>query len=94
MTKEKSALESNPERSGVELCRVAAYLNPSMQPIAALRLISSFGWKRGNSTQLSWRLKSGAFKSLTRPDHFRYGPLQGKSSTRWQVELNRFAVAL
>jgi hypothetical protein len=33
---------------------------------------------------LSWTLKSGAFKSLTRPDHFRYGPLQEKSSTLWQ----------
>ena len=43
--------------------------------------------KKETCTQLSWPLKSRGLKSLTRPDHFRYGPLQGKYSTRWQVLL-------
>jgi hypothetical protein len=30
-------------------------------------------------------LKSRGLKNSTRPDHFRYGPLQEKSSTRWQA---------
>ena len=50
-------------------------------------LSRSFGHRKRNHYALSWTLKSGVFKSSTRPDYFRYGPLHEKSSTRWQVLL-------